>query len=124
MEQYTAKIRGIESDIFVAVLMKLFDDGGDIRTSWEINCNGIFNVNFVDFAQLSWSNFKRVFEFSIDNIELAFGIKICKFTLRNGKIYFTNEPIWGPNVVFINYYERKRQRPTVKYARLPKSLIM
>ena len=124
MELFNAKISNFDSNLFVATVMKLFDTGGDLNSEWKINRSGIHCQSFIDLVTSYWINFRNSFEPTIENIEFAFNVRICRFKKPNKHIVFIDNPIWAPNVVFIFQKSQSNRPSTTEYARLTPELIM
>ena len=106
MKTFKASIKDFGHEYFVAFMLKVSDDGGDLNEKFQINLRSISNEQMIYNCSIMLAEFKSKFEYTIPNLERWTGMKFCRIQLRNYGIAFIDEPYWSPNVIFINERER------------------
>ena len=155
MEKFVCKIDKFGTSELVAILLKLSDTGCDlkfwvkiylwsvlilmkfefkkkrflfsthVKKQLKISRGGIKCPNFIQFANTHRNWFLSQYQYTLENLEKAYRMKICRILISHGKrLNFHDEPVWGSNVVYIMSINRSGRDDSFLYYRLQPTKIM
>ena len=95
-----------------------------IKTQLRITRDGVKCPNFLNFAQMHRNWFLSSFTYSKENLEMAYQIRFCCIQTTGNRLYFTDQPMWGKNIVYFAEKLRKARKSSFSYVRLSAEKIM
>ena len=95
-----------------------------IKTQLKISRGGIKCSNFIQFALTHRNWFLSQYQYTIENLELAYCLKICRVFIRGQQVNFIDEPAWGSKTVYLMSKNRPGRDDTFLYVRIQPGVLM
>ena len=129
MQSFSARIQSFRAEEFVALMMKKWDQGQDLKQHLLISRVGINNGNFIHECCVEFERFSQTFSYSIENLEKFYGVRFCEVRKsRSGQstqnLCFENGAKFGSDVIYVNTIRPKDRAPVVNYVRLSKESLL